>query len=190
MSSVGIFRANKPEIVGVQFDLRISESHDLNATPTQFPVEGTAEDIVEHIILNPRVVSIEAYMSNIDDDNRALGENARNALAELDKIRVERLPLDLITEHIAYNNMVLTSISAGHPGSGPTDRGSMTYELTFQQVIILNTNTILVPAEQLNDAPGTSKGQAVNKSASSEINAGVKDGAILAEGTSLAEAIA
>lgn len=171
MTAVTVFRSKKPEIVGVEFDLRISEVHTLTATPTLFPVEGTQEDIVEHIILNPREVVVEAYISNVDDDNRALGENAKNALIELDAIRVERAPLDLVTEHVAYTNMILTGIDADHPGLGPQDKGSLKYTLSFQQIIILATNTVLTPAAQLDST--------VVKSASSEINSGKKDATIL-----------
>lgn len=178
MSSLSVFRSNRPEVVGVLFDVKISEEHDLKATPTLFPIEGTAEDIVEHIILNPRIVTVETYMSNIDDDNKAIGENAKKAIIDLDALRVSRGVLDLLTDHVAYENMVITSIVAGTPGSGPTDKYSMAYSLTFQQIILLATNTVLVPSVQLNDAEGTSKGQPVNKSASSEIDAGIKSATV------------
>lgn len=174
MSTVAMARTAKPEIVGILFDVKISEEHNLTATPTLYPIEGTEEDVVEHVVLNPRIITVESYMSNIDDNNRAQALNAMAALEELDALRVAREPMDLTTEHIAYNNMLLTSIVASHPGSGPTDTGSLAYSLTFQQVILLNTESIAVLASVLNADGSGSKGAAVNKSASTTIDAGIK----------------
>jgi len=174
MSSVAVSKTSKPEIVGIFFDVKISESHELTATPTLYPIEGTSEDVVEHVILNPRIVTVECYMSNVDDDNKARAQNAIAALEELDALRVAREPMDLTTEHLIYNNMLVTNIKADHPGSGPTDTGSLAFTITFQQVVLLNTKSIVTAAKTLNSKSGTSKGDAVDKSATTEIDAGIK----------------
>jgi len=173
MSSVAMSRTAKPDIVGILFDVKISEKHDLSATPTLYPIEGTEEDVVEHVILNPRVITVDCYMSNVDDDNSVMAQNAIAALEELDALRVARVPMDLTTEHVTYGNMLITSIVADHPGSGPTDTGSLAYTLTFQQVILLNTESIAIAASQLNSGSTGSKGAAVDKAGSTQIDAGI-----------------
>lgn len=179
MTSMSVFRSGRPDIAGIEFDVKLSENHDLNATITLYPIEGVAEDIVEHVILEPRIVTIEVYTSNIDDDNRAIGQNASRALDDLEKMRLDRTMHDLITDHAIYSNMVLKTIDASTPGSGPTDSYSMAYTVTFQQIILLGTSSVLIPPEQLNDVPGTSKGQPVDKSASTEVDAGTKSASIV-----------
>jgi hypothetical protein len=171
MPYFGIFRAGQPEIAGVLVDNRLSETHEATAEATLFPVDGASPDVTEHVILAPPKITIEAWISNIDGSFiPAIGERAKQALIDLQTLRIDRELLEVVTYHIIYEDMVLVEIKAVHEN---LETGALKVSCTFQQVNPVQSQLLPIPAETVSEGGGD-QGRSEKPAASSEENSGRK----------------
>lgn len=142
--------------IGVQSTLYrldgvIDEQHNSRATITKHPVEYGV-NISDHVIKQPMKVIVNGIVTNspfikqlfnrlpgdpltagVKAINVFKGERARNAYAGLIELQNERLPVQLQTGLLTYDNMILTDVSA------PNDiQNNLKVRLTFEEIFIAN----------------------------------------------------
>lgn len=166
-----IFKVGQPDIAGVLVDNRLSETHEASAEVTLFPVDGADPDVSEHVILTPAMITIEAWISNIDGPFiPALGERAKIALIDLQTLRKDRNLLEVVTYHVLYDSMVLVDVKAVHEN---TETGALKVTCTFQQINQVQSQLLPTPSATVS-AGGGDQGRNEKPSASSEEDAGRK----------------
>jgi hypothetical protein len=116
-------------IAGIEVRILKMEVHNLTSTPTQYPVES-GKSIIDHVILNPNVVHIQCEMPNTN----AGTERARGVMLQFNQMREKREPIQLMTEHASYKNMVLVALTPVHQAPY---KGALVIDLVFQQVGII-----------------------------------------------------
>ena len=147
----------------VEFDAVTSEVHSLEASATQYAVDGGAT-VSDHVTVLPDGLEIRGGISNTDG-----GERAKTLLAELRRKVRTRERLEILTTHELYSDLVLLGAIAEN--TGPFD-GALTLRLTFQQVKTAVVQTQAVPASLLIPPSGSAPDNATDKTASTEIDAG------------------
>ncbi len=166
------FKVGQPEIAGVLVDNRLSEEHKAEAEMTRFPIEGGDPDVSDHVILTPKEITITAWISNIDGTNiPAVGERAKQALVDLQKLRDDRQLLDLVTYHIIYQNMVMISVVATHKD---TLTGALEVSCKFQQNNPVAVELLPIPAPTVSEGNIDDHGRGERYSAASEQDSGRK----------------
>ena len=168
MAGFSVFRQDSPQIASVNVDVILGEIHDADGEVSTNVIED-ASTRSDHITLQPRVLEIEGEISNFDgNDANTVGERAKTAFEELLQLRNERVPVEVLTRHALYENMVLHKVHAEHLAPFT---GKLGVVCTFTQI----DSHALVPASEseanlagadfLNGAP-------VAKTASGLIDAG------------------
>ena len=122
-------------VAGIEVRILKMEAHSLTSTPTQYPVED-GKSIIDHVNLNPNSVQIRCEMPNSESGT----EKARNVMHQFVKMREQREPVNLITEHASYKNMVLISV---HPVHQAPYKGALVLDLAFQQVGIIGMTELI-----------------------------------------------
>ncbi len=119
----------------VVVDVRIRESHNLSMQLTQYAVES-GKSISDHVISNPNEVEIEFEMTNTDGGR----DRAKRSFQDFVHLMQARKPVDIITEHATYRNMVFVGFPSEH--SAP-NLGTLRGTARFQQAGILgDKNTV------------------------------------------------
>ena len=116
-------------VAGIEVRILKMEAHNLTSTPTQYPVES-GKSIIDHMILNPNVVQIRCEMPNTN----AGTEKARGVMLQFNQMRENREPIQLMTEHASYKNMVLIACPAVHQAPY---KGALVIDLTFHQAGVI-----------------------------------------------------
>ena len=146
MSGVGIFKSDRPEIIGVDVDLRISELHKAESTITNQPIEDGSV-VSDHIILQPTTIEIIAEMSNFDgNDSQSLGERATTAWDEFKRSLESRTLFDVVTHHELYTNMAMETLSGEHVAP---HTGKMQIKIAFRSVDSTQLGIVEIPESQL-----------------------------------------
>lgn len=167
-----IFKYGQPEIAGILVDNRISESHVYEAEITRIPIDGADPDVSDHIVLSPDVVTIEAWISNIDAPGiPATGERAKQALADFNKMIKDRALLDIQTYHLLYEKMGLLKVEATHEDQAT---GAIKVTCTFQKVNQVEAQVLPIPAATVTSGTNEQQGRSEVEAASSEVNVGRK----------------
>lgn len=171
-AQAGVLRTS---IANVEVRVLKMEAHSLTSMPTQYPVED-GESIADHVNLNPNVVQIRCEMPNSFSGGDG-AELARNVMQQFVKIRERREPIQLLTEHASYKNMVLV---ACHPVHQAPYKGALIIDLVFQQIGIIGQKGLISatggrPANVL--AQGGTQATATGYSYAGEV-AGVNSGAV------------
>ena len=149
-------------IADIEFDAVTSEAHSMEATATQYAVDGGGK-VSDHVTVLPDSLEIRGGISNADG-----GERARTLIAELRRKLRARERLDVLTTHELYSDMVF--LGANAENAGPFD-GALTVRLSFQRVQTATLETVEVPASLLTPKTG-SAANATDKTASTEKDAG------------------
>ena len=102
--------------------------------------------VTDHVILKPVTLAVTVAMTNAGDGADA----ARDAFESFVEMRKAREPVEVITEHSIYTNMVITSLTPTH--SAPY-KGALEIGITFQQVNF-------VELQSVGRSPSTLKGSA------------------------------
>ena len=134
-AQAGVLRTNVANVI-----VRIlkMEAHSLTSTPTQYPVED-GKSIADHVNLNPNVVQIRCEMPNSYNGGNG-PERARLVMQQFAKMRERREPIQLLTEHLSYKNMVLV---ACHPVHQAPYKGALVIDLVFQQIGIIGQTGLI-----------------------------------------------
>lgn len=119
----------RTKVAGVEIRVLKTEAHSLTSTPTQYPVES-GKTIVDHVTLNPNGVLFRCEMTNTDSGT----EEARHVMMLFAQMRDKREPLELLTEHASYKNMVLIGMLPVHQAPY---KGALLLDLRFQQIGII-----------------------------------------------------
>lgn len=154
--------SGKQIIADIEFDAITSEAHTMEATATQYAVDGGAM-VSDHVTVLPDGLEIRGGISNADG-----GERARTVIAELRRKLRARQRLDVLTTHELYSDMVF--LGANAENAGPFD-GALTLRLSFQRVQTATLETIAVPASLLTPKRGPVPSN-TDKTASTEQDAG------------------
>ena len=149
-------------IADIEFDAVTSEAHSMEATATQYAVDGNAL-VSDHVTVLPDSLEIRGGISNADG-----GERARTLIAELRRKLRARQRLDVLTTHELYSDMVF--LGANAENAGPFD-GALIVRLNFQRVQTATLETVEVPASMLIPKRGPAV-NASDKTASTEKDAG------------------
>ena len=150
-------------IADIEFDAITSEAHSMEATATQYAVDG-GQIVSDHVTVLPDSLEIRGGISNADG-----GERARTLIAELRRKLRARLRLDVLTTHELYSDMVF--IGAYAENAGPFD-GALTLRLSFQRVQTATLEMVEVPASMLTPKTGSGVPNVTDKTASTEQDAG------------------
>ncbi|WAT31818.1 phage baseplate protein [Pseudomonas sp. GXZC] len=149
-------------IADIEFDAITAEVHSMEATASQYAVDGGAL-VSDHVTVLPDGLEIRGGISNADG-----GERARTVIGELRRKLRARERLEVLTTHELYSDMVF--LGANAENAGPFD-GALTVRLSFQRVQTATVQTIEVPASLLTPKRGAVP-NATDKTASTEKDAG------------------
>jgi len=170
MAATGIIRGG-PIVAGVEVSVIISETHAMSAKATQQAIESGAA-VTDHVILDPLQLSISCEVSNAGGTDTARGvyESFRDLLTA-------REPVEVVTEHAIYGNMVFLSLNQLH--AAPF-KGALQITAQLQQIRQVEFRIV----GRREGSLGTGAG----KTAAAEVNAG-KQEKKQAEGTLLGKAV-
>ena len=96
-------------IAGIQVSVKKSEAHTYTSQATELAMESGAT-VTDHVILKPVTLAVTVAMTNAGDGRDA----ARDAFESFVEMRKIREPVEVITEHAIYTNMVITSLTPTH----------------------------------------------------------------------------
>jgi len=146
----------QPQIASIKVDTFLSEDHSYSSSVTTSPIEDGAF-VNDHIIKDPFTLSVNGYVSNISTIgigvlDQALagisvlsGKNkAKDAEAELVRIRNDKEIFTVVTGLRSYKNMVITNVS--FPRSSTTGSG-LEFNATFQQIEIAKIEIVTLDPE-------------------------------------------
>lgn len=119
----------------VSIDVRLRESHNISMTLTRYALES-GKSLSDHLIENPNEVEIEFEMTNSDGGR----ERSKKAFSDFVRMMKQRLPVDIITEHATYHNMVFTGFPSEHAAP---NLGTLRATARFEQMGVVGAkNTI------------------------------------------------
>jgi hypothetical protein len=139
-----------------------NESTTDTLTITKQPVQQGAS-ITDHAFKEPTVLSMQVYF----EDN--LFKSLSKIYQELIELQESRKPFDVLTPKRIYQNMVIASLSQ------TTDRATencLSIGISFQEVIIVNVTTTLVPRTRQRFPGATGATQQAGKKSALKILAG------------------
>lgn len=147
-------------------DVVTSEDHSFTGQISSFGMENGSRRS-DHIILNPREVSISFEQNNQENGSGSdLGTRAANLLETLEKGRQDRELYEVVTRHFLYQDMAIADIQASH--TGPFT-GRLTITVRFKEFPEVVLASVEVPERILDNS--------VQKTAGSQDDAGRVDGA-------------
>ena len=136
-------------------DVSMDEVHTMNSRVTQYPVED-GSTVSDHILLEPERITIKGCVTNnpIVDTSATEGffslpgivDRVASTFDMLERIRYDRVPIDIVTGLKKYSNMVLTSCSIPRNSS---IGDAIQINMEFVNVRIVESKT--VPSDKLND---------------------------------------
>ena len=153
-SDTGIVRQGSV-VAGISVSVKEAESHSFTSQMTDIPLESGAV-VSDHVIRQPDTLSVSIAMTNTSED----GDNY-SAFDQFYDMLETREPVEVITEHWVYNNMVLIGFTPNH--SAPY-RGAYTAECSFKKANMVTLNVV-------GKSSGKLKGGA-KKTGSGTVNAG------------------
>lgn len=142
-------------LAGVPIAVLQTESHNFTANVPKIALESGAQ-VSDHMILEPPTVTVSFVITNAGDGK----QRATDAFNAFKKMMDERQLVEVVTEHMIYTDMVLTSLTPMH--SAPY-KGALTCSATF-------TKINFVKLESAGQAP--KNGSKTSKTASAQKNGG------------------
>ena len=159
MPTAGILRS---QVANIEVDVLKAEAHNLSCQVAQYPVES-GKTIADHVILSPNAVDIRFEMVNSDDG----GKRARKVFQEFVSMRDRREPVELVTWHGKYKNMVVASFTPEHRSPY---RGALACAVRLQQVGVIGESDMVSAAGGRPE--GVLVGGGAEKSASGAVDGG------------------
>lgn len=149
-------------INALRLDASISEQHTYAAEVTEFPVESGGA-IVDHVRPVPIEVTIEGVVSNTPIGELAINRSLETAsftdtdgtvkvyeespvskaLAMLEGLYADRVPVEIVTSLKTYKNMAMVSIDIPRDASGGGDN-AIRFTATFKQIMMVTTDRVQV----------------------------------------------
>lgn len=142
-------------VAGINVSVKESETHQYQAQITSLALESGSV-VSDHVILQPEKVAVTIGVTNTAQNSAAL--SAFDLFVEMWSTRE---PVELVTEHAIYPDMVLTNFQPVH--AAPY-KGAFTANCIFQKVHY-------VELQQVGKTAGKTKGVAA-KTATGPVNAG------------------
>jgi hypothetical protein len=123
------------------FDGTLRESHNSSVQVTEHPVEFGA-NITDNAIVLPREVQLDImvgdiYVSFSTPSQYNLSKRSSDALSELNRVLVNRIPVVVICNLAQYSNLMLININANQ------DKGSastLVATLFFREILVVDNN--------------------------------------------------
>ena len=140
-----IWTSGKPKIAGVSVTVLEGEEHQRTAQMTEQVCE-TGKIISDHIILKPRVVTLQFEESNVPVTNSSPADAVTQVFNIMETIWSARTPITLQTLHFTYANMVCTSLSGIHKAPF---RLRLKFTATFTQINQVVTGFSSIPASEM-----------------------------------------
>lgn len=109
MASAGTLRGGVTILPGVQVRVLSGEYHSLTNQVTQYGVES-GKSIADHVIMRPNMLDIRFEMPNSNNGR----QKAADVFHQIAKMRDEREPIIVDTEHARYKNMVIVGFTPDH----------------------------------------------------------------------------
>lgn len=148
----------KDHPIAIELDAILNETIKMESTLTKSPIE-TGEDIVDHVIMTPDKLTIDAIITNTPLGYVAIGSPfanpAKRALDFLTGAFANRKPFDFVGGFKVYQNVVMTSFT---PDRNSQTGDALRFTATLEQ--ILTVASAFVPAENLDatiEATGSAK---------------------------------
>lgn len=141
-------------VAGVSVSVKEAESHSFTSQMTDLPLESGAT-VSDHVILKPEQLSVHIAITNTG------GSDNFSAFNQFYEMLNSREPVEVITEHWIYTNMVLISFQPNH--TAPFKQ-AYTAECVFKKANLVTLNVV-------GKSPSKLKGDA-KKTASGSVNAG------------------
>ena len=143
-----------PNFLPFRLNVRSSETHGLQAEPTEHVLED-GRTVQDHVVTKPRRLSCEYEQTNAFDGKDAALE-AWSALKDFWK---RRSLLTALTEHEIYENMVVESVSAVH--QAPM-LDALRFSVSLRQINFAVLTYTAVPAETPKPEVAPTAGSSVN----------------------------
>ncbi len=118
-------------IGNITVDVRIRETHSISMKLTSYAVES-GKSISDHVISDPNEVEIEFEITNSSGGR----ERSKRIFQDFITMMEKRTPVDIITEHATYRNMVFVGFPAEHAAP---NLGTLRATARFQQAGIIGS---------------------------------------------------
>jgi len=175
-----VFGAKRKTTVGVlQFDCILTETHGLDATVTEHPIED-GSIISDHIRRNRKMLELNGFVTNTPiinlekeknkspniNDTDTPDDRVAVALTLIDDMIEKGTLVDVVTPLIIYRNMAIVSRSI--PRTASTGN-VLDVSLVLQEVILTQTKTVSAPVPVTKSKKQkTDKGKKIKKEISTE----------------------
>lgn len=144
--ATGIFSGTLLGLIsGVPVDVKLSEKHEMTATPADYALED-GSNVSDHVVLNPVELEIDYKINSIDAPGLSYGIKSAVLYNILREKLKSRALLTLVTRHVLYRNMVCVGLPAQHTAP---ERGTLTGTAKFRQINLPNIQSVTVPTSQL-----------------------------------------
>lgn len=163
-NSRGILRGG-PLVAGVEVSIVISEAHNISSTATRTALESGSQ-VTDHVILDPIVVAVTFEVSNAGDGRNV----SKDVFATFMDLRNKRTVLEVLTDHAAYDNMVIVGLTPLHQAPF---KSRLQCTATLQQITQVKIETVGRDLKQLS--------KDASKTASSQVNSGTQQGEEITE---------
>jgi len=157
-------------ILGLEFDVVPSETHNRAWTVTDNPVERGAP-ISDHIDPRPATLTLEGIVTNapigVDADQELPGRAERWWL-EVEALLAQLTTVTVVTGLQVYPNMAVTNLSTAR-----STEAAIRVSMQLRQVRIADSRTVSIPADVVGEveAPGDPAGRTADQ-ATSTVDAG------------------
>lgn len=161
-----VFEQKATSIQGLEgfCDGYLSEKHKRTVSVTEYPVE-TGENITDHAIREPDMLTLEGYVSSINVGMESGAERSERTWSEIDRMMNENNPLSVVTQLGIYVNMML--ISAETVKDNKT-RNSALIQLKLQK-ILLDTD-VVTTMNQISANPESNMSKRVGETNHGRVN--------------------
>lgn len=143
-STPALFNTNLGNFI---FDAYFNIEHDTNLTITQSPVQ-TGASISDHAYMEPKTLTFDIGMSDVmtsivpgqfsDGNSRSV-----SAYQTLRKLQEQRIPIQVVTRLCAYNNMMITTISAKDDN---TTASALKATINMTELLVAAVETVKISA--------------------------------------------
>ena len=132
-----------PSVIGyLPVDVTIEETHQRDATATEFPIEGGAT-ITDHVRLAPERLSMTGFITDTPLKGLTLslgGARVATAISILETLYRERTPFRVVSQLKIYENMIIESLIL------PLSReGAIRFSATFRKLEFVIGQNVLIP---------------------------------------------
>jgi hypothetical protein len=147
---------HKRNIAGIFPDVTIQETHEDELEITSHPTEGG--NVSEHAFMRPVELTMHVAWSDSkplqtlikDGLNGSFGSSVRDVYQQLLDLQKSRVPFAVVTGKRSYENMLVSSIRVD---TSLATENSLVADIHFKEVIIVHTQTQLLPSSDLQASP-------------------------------------